>query len=860
MYLRSIKAKLSIIALTIIVFLLTYVSAALYFTNSIRDEARRVNVAGHLRYRAFELGTFAREVQSESPNSSMRNSQLEKLRHKVDEYESFLNSLKAGNRDLGIGPIEFDEGRQRLDDCIDEWNKHLRPLLFEAVQLNAVDSPALINSYESRVSAYVNNKVNIFIKALEKDYRTEVVAFAYLSTGISSLFAFLSFLIFYTMKRRIVAPIMSLVDTVSLYERGSFTKRIEVMADDEIGLLSGGFNRMAETLNNSFNEKQKTIIDFWLLANTSNLLARVALEDDIYKAICDVAAKDFDVRMVWIGALESGSYNVRPISKSGAEDGYLSSIKVTWDESPSGAGPMGRAIRSRTPQVISDTETDPSFSLWKDEAMKRGYRSAMAVPLIFSDKSIFGAIMFYNDKPDSFSGERFSLFQVFANHAATAIENRQHIEGLESKIKERTEELEKFGTRLSKLYDISFAVKTDAREFARYILSEVADILGVDGAALGRIDEGRDEWTAFAIADKKGLGLKEGMIFPLHEVFCSIVAETREPLSIPDAGASDEYRNHPDYVKYGFSSYLGVPVYMGDHLFGILCTFSKTPYSYTRHDLILHQLISKRLEFELIKEKYDADLKAAVTHAMEASKAKSDFIANMSHELRTPLAVIMGYSNLLREQFFGEMNERQEEFVNSILESSQHLQTLINDVLDLSKVEAGKMDFEITPFRLRQILDISISMMKELATRNGLILTLDMGPGTDIEIEADKRKLKQILLNLISNAIKFTHEGGNVSVLIRTISEGADKMEYLEITVQDTGIGIRAEDIHRLFTEFTQLDSPYTKRFGGTGLGLSLTKKFVEMHGGKIEVESEPGKGSKFIFTLPVRQTLREEI
>jgi signal transduction histidine kinase/CheY-like chemotaxis protein len=233
----------------------------------------------------------------------------------------------------------------------------------------------------------------------------------------------------------------------------------------------------------------------------------------------------------------------------------------------------------------------------------------------------------------------------------------------------------------------------------------------------------------------------------------------------------------------------------------------------------------------------------------EVSRAKSDFLANMSHELRTPLNSIIGFSEVLDDSLYGPLTENQKEYVASILSSGRHLLNLINDILDLAKVESGKMELELERFSLGDALNASMMMFKEKAFKHMIKLSLEIEPDADVELEADQRKLKQILFNLLSNAVKFTQDGGAVSVKVK--KDGADGVE---ITVEDTGIGIEAEDMPELFREFTQLRSTYTKGFEGTGLGLALTKRLVELHGGSIRAESEYGKGSRFSFTIPVKQ------
>ena len=234
-----------------------------------------------------------------------------------------------------------------------------------------------------------------------------------------------------------------------------------------------------------------------------------------------------------------------------------------------------------------------------------------------------------------------------------------------------------------------------------------------------------------------------------------------------------------------------------------------------------------------------------------ASRHKSEFLANMSHELRTPLNAVIGFSEVLEQRMVGELNERQAEFVRDIRESGRHLLALINDILDLSKIEAGRMDLEPSTFDPSQALQGALALVRERAARHGIELSLDV-PGDLGSIVADERKVRQVVLNLLSNAVKFTPNGGRVALSARRIAEPRDDRETeLEISVSDTGIGIAPEDQAAVFEEFRQVGTDTARKHEGTGLGLALAKRFVELHGGKIRVESALGAGSTFTFTLP---------
>jgi signal transduction histidine kinase len=239
------------------------------------------------------------------------------------------------------------------------------------------------------------------------------------------------------------------------------------------------------------------------------------------------------------------------------------------------------------------------------------------------------------------------------------------------------------------------------------------------------------------------------------------------------------------------------------------------------------------------------ELGEAITQLEAASRHKSDFLANMSHELRTPLNAIIGFSEVLLERMFGEINAKQKDYLQDILSSGRHLLSLINDILDISKVEAGRMELQPGPTDLRFVLQNAASLVRERATRQGISVALDVDAAVGT-IEADERRVKQILFNLLSNAVKFTPGGGRVTLSAARIDDA------VQISVRDTGIGIRSEDQHRIFEEFQQAGPG--KAVEGTGLGLALAKRFVEMHGGRIWVDSVVGTGSTFTFTLPVQQ------
>jgi signal transduction histidine kinase len=283
-----------------------------------------------------------------------------------------------------------------------------------------------------------------------------------------------------------------------------------------------------------------------------------------------------------------------------------------------------------------------------------------------------------------------------------------------------------------------------------------------------------------------------------------------------------------------------------DRLIGLLVVRRQTPGPFPEAVTELLQTFATQSALAIQNARLFREIADKGRQLEAASHHKSEFLANMSHELRTPLNAILGFSEVLAERMFGEVNEKQAEYLQDILSSGRHLLSLINDILDLSKVEAGRLELELSRFHLPTALDNALTLVRARATRHGITLTQHVDPAVG-NIVADERKVKQILLNLLSNAVKFTPEGGRVA-LTATVADG-----LIEISVSDTGIGIAPEDQAAIFEEFRQAGRNDVRQQEGTGLGLTLAKKFVELHGGQIGVQSQVDQGSTFTFTLPVR-------
>jgi len=321
-------------------------------------------------------------------------------------------------------------------------------------------------------------------------------------------------------------------------------------------------------------------------------------------------------------------------------------------------------------------------------------------------------------------------------------------------------------------------------------------------------------------------------------------AVTHVPDTDTDPAGTPETRDFARRV--GYRSLLQVPMLRGTDAIGVIAVARSAAGPFSNKEIEILRTFGDQAVIAIENTRLFQELREKTEQLEIANRHKSEFLANMSHELRTPLNAIIGFSEALLERWFGELNDKQDEYLQDVLSSGRHLLSLINDILDLSKIEAGRMELDLTTFNLPLALDNALTLVRERAMRHGIRLELAVGAGVG-ELVGDERKIKQILLNLLSNAVKFTPEGGHVGVRAER-ANGA-----VEVSVSDTGIGIAPEDQEAIFDEFRQVGTDYARKREGTGLGLTLARKFVELHGGTLWVKSRVGQGSTFTFALPER-------
>jgi GAF domain-containing protein len=522
----------------------------------------------------------------------------------------------------------------------------------------------------------------------------------------------------------------------------------------------------------------------------------------------------------------------------------LEAARRVFPTHPTRALGAGRAILERAIVHIPDVEVDPEYR-HHELAHAIGYRSGLYVPMLREGTPI-GVIVVARAERGPFSDSEIALLNTFADQAVIAIENVRLFKELQARTGELTQSVE----QLTALGEVSRAVSStlDVETVLDTIVSRASQLAGADGCAIYEYDDATEAFHIRATHNLDSALVETLRAAPLRkgEGTMGRAAETREPTQIADIAATGAYQSHirDTLLRAGYRALLSVPLLREGEIIGSLSLNRHTPGEFPLEAIEVLRTFATQSALAIQNARLFREIADKSRQLEAASRHKSEFLANMSHELRTPLNAIIGFSEVLAEKMFGDVNDKQAEYLQDILESGRHLLSLINDILDLSKIEAGRMELEVSAFDLREAIQNALTLVRERALRRGIALhhVID---NTVAAVRADERKVKQILLNLLSNAIKFTPEGGRIEV---GVSPGDG---IVEVSVTDTGVGIAPEDQHAVFEEFRQVGTA-DKKAEGTGLGLALSRKFIELHGGKISVQSEVGRGSTFSFTLPV--------
>jgi signal transduction histidine kinase len=510
----------------------------------------------------------------------------------------------------------------------------------------------------------------------------------------------------------------------------------------------------------------------------------------------------------------------------------------------------GRAVFDRRTIHVHDlaSESEDEYPMGRQLQRRFGHHTTLATPLLREGVPL-GVICLFRMDVNPFSEKQIELLKTFADQAAIAIENVRLFTELEA----RTRELTRSVGELKALGEVGQAVSStlDLETVLSTIVSRAAQLAGMDGGSIWEYDEAREEFYLHA-TDRVPDELVEVLrATPIRkgEGALGRLAITGEPVQIRDIAEEPNYpsRLREIVLRGGYHSVLAVPLLREDHLLGALAVNRSSSGDFAPEAIALLKTFATQSALAIQNARLFREVAVKSRELETASRHKSEFLANMSHELRTPLNAIIGFSEVLSQRMFGEINEKQAEYIGDILQSGQHLLSLINDILDLSKIEAGRMELELSQFDLPSAIENTLILVRERAVRRGIVLGRAVDERLGM-IRADERKVKQVLLNLLSNALKFTPEGGKINVSA-ALQDG-----MAEISVTDTGVGIAPEDQQAVFEEFRQVGTA-SKKVEGTGLGLAISRKFIELHGGKIWVTSQIGSGSTFAFTLPLRSS-----
>ena len=510
--------------------------------------------------------------------------------------------------------------------------------------------------------------------------------------------------------------------------------------------------------------------------------------------------------------------------------------------------PASQTVLTRMVFHSADVETDPTWGpRFRAEARMRGFRSIVAVPMLRGDDAA-GVIAVTRTEVGGFAPAEIVLLQTFADQAVIAVENARLLTELQA----RTADLTRSVGQLTALGEVGQAVSSslDLETVLTSIVSRAVQLSRLDGGVIFEYDEAAEEFAQRATIEQVGALADARRTLPIRkgEGVVGRTAVTLQPAQVPDITVAGAYegRLRETLIASGVRAVLAVPMLREARLIGCLAVTRNAPGDFPPETVELLRTFATQSSLAIQNARLFREIADKSRQLEVASQHKSEFLANMSHELRTPLNAILGFSEVLTERMFGDLNEKQDEYLKDINASGTHLLSLINDILDLSKIEAGRMELELTDFDLPQAIDNALTLVRERAGRRGIALHQSVEEHLG-QIKEDERKVKQVFLNLLSNALKFTPEGGRVEVLARVVDGMA------EISVSDTGVGIAAEDQEAVFEEFRQVGTAERKA-EGTGLGLTLCRKFVELNGGRIWVKSELGVGSTFTFRIPVRR------
>jgi signal transduction histidine kinase/DNA-binding response OmpR family regulator/putative methionine-R-sulfoxide reductase with GAF domain len=574
-------------------------------------------------------------------------------------------------------------------------------------------------------------------------------------------------------------------------------------------------------------------------ADVLKVISRTAFDlQTVLDTLTESAARLCDADQSILFRLDGATYKIT------AHHGFSREFREFHESHPITPGrgtAVGRtALEGRTVH-IPDVLIDPEYTFL--EAQKLGhYRATLAVPLLREGNPI-GALILTRSEPLPFSDKQIAMVETFADQAVIAIENVR----LFDEVQARTRELAQSVEELRALGDVSQAVNStiDLETVLSTIVAKATQLSNTEAGAIYVFDDASREFrlrATYGMDDKIIAEIKDRHMH-IGETAIGVAAVRRMPVQIPDVRSDPSSPVLDVIVRAGFRALLTVPLLGADRIVGALVVRRKAPGEFPQNTIELLQTFAAQSVLAIQNARLFAEIEDKSRQLAMASENKSQFVSSMSHELRTPLNAIIGLTDMMVTNAARFGTEKAAEPLQRVHRAGTHLLGLINQVLDLSKIEAGKLELNPQTVQLAPLINEVVGTAKQLAeqNKNRLVVEASDDLGT---LTVDAMRLRQILLNLLSNACKFTKEG---EVKLRA-RNGRD---WIELAVVDSGIGMTPEQQAKLFEEFSQADATTAQRFGGTGLGLALSRKLARMMGGDVTVTSEPGKGSVFTVRLP---------